>query len=57
MRVGTEAYLAQITYLEILRVGVGLRRSPAAFRQLKRVREVLKDRGIDTETFPVLPTP
>ncbi len=57
MRVGTEAYLAQITYLEILMVGVGLRRGPAAFRQLKRVREVLKERGIDTETLPVLPTP
>jgi len=57
MRVGTEAYLAQITYLEILMVAVGLRRAPAAFRQLKRVREVLKERGIDTETHPVLPTP
>jgi len=57
MRVGTEAYLAQITYLEILMVGVGLRRGPSAFRQLKRVREVLKARGIDTETHPVLPTP
>jgi RpiR family carbohydrate utilization transcriptional regulator len=56
MRVGTEAYLAQITYLEILMVGVGLRRGPAAFRQLKRVREVLKERGTDTETLPVLPT-
>jgi RpiR family transcriptional regulator, carbohydrate utilization regulator len=57
MRVGTEAYLAQITYLEILMVGVGLRRDPSAFRQLKRVRDVLKERGIDTETHPVLPTP
>jgi RpiR family carbohydrate utilization transcriptional regulator len=56
MRVGTEAYLAQITYLEILMVGVGLRRGPAAFRQLRRVRQVLKERGIDTETHPVLPT-
>ena len=56
MRVGTEAYLAQITYLEILMVGVGLRRGPAAFRQLKRVRQVLKERGTDTETHPVLPT-
>jgi RpiR family carbohydrate utilization transcriptional regulator len=55
MRVGTEAYLAQITYLEILMVGVGLRRGPAAFRQLRRVRQVLKERGTDTETLPVLP--
>ncbi len=57
MRVGTEAYLAQIAYLEILMVGVGLRRSPAAFRKLKRVREVLKERGIETETHPVVPSP
>jgi RpiR family transcriptional regulator, carbohydrate utilization regulator len=56
MRVGTEAYLAQITYLEILMVGVGLRRSPAAFRKLRRVRQVLKERGSDTETLPVLPS-
>ena len=35
MRVGTEAYLAQLAYLEILMVGVGLRRGPPAFRQLE----------------------
>ncbi|MEP7083765.1 MAG: MurR/RpiR family transcriptional regulator [Betaproteobacteria bacterium] len=57
MRVGTEAYLAQLTYLEILMVGVGLRRGPAAFRQLKRVRQVLKERGSHTETWPVMPVP
>ena len=56
MRVGTEAYLAQLTYLEILMVGVGLRRGPSAFRQLKRVRQVLKERGSDTETHPVMPS-
>jgi RpiR family carbohydrate utilization transcriptional regulator len=56
MRVGTEAYLAQITYLEILMVGVGLRRGPAAFRQLKRVRQVLKERGSENETHPTLPS-
>jgi RpiR family transcriptional regulator, carbohydrate utilization regulator len=57
MRVGTEAYLAQVTYLEILMVGVGLRRRPAAFRQLKRVRQVLRERGFDNdETVPVMPT-
>ena len=49
MRVGTEAYLAQLTYLEILMVGVGLRRGPAAFRTLKRVRQVLKERGSESE--------
>ena len=37
MRVGTEAYLAQITYLEILMVGVGLRRGPSAFALLRRI--------------------
>jgi RpiR family carbohydrate utilization transcriptional regulator len=57
MRVGTEAYLAQLTYLEILMVGVGLRRSPAAFRKLKRVRQVLKERGSESEPHPVMPTP
>jgi RpiR family carbohydrate utilization transcriptional regulator len=56
MRVGTEAYLAQLAYLEILMVGVGLRRGPGAFRQLKRVRQVLKDRGSENEVLPVLPS-
>ena len=56
MRVGTEAYLAQLTYLEILMVGVGLRRGPAAFRKLKRVRQVLKERGSESEPHPVMPT-
>jgi len=54
MRVGTEAYLAQLTYLEILMVGVGLRRGPAAFSKLKRVRQVLKERGSDSEPHPVM---
>lgn len=49
MRVGTEAYLAQIAYLEILMVGVGLRLGPAAARQLRRVRTVLAEHGIDAE--------
>jgi len=57
MRVGTEAYLAQLTYLEILMVGVGLRRGPAAFRTLKRVRQVLKERGSEAETQPAMPVP
>jgi RpiR family carbohydrate utilization transcriptional regulator len=56
MRVGTEAYLAQLAYLEILMVGVGLRRGPGAFRQLKRVRQVLKERGSENEVLPVLPS-
>ena len=54
MRVGTEAYLAQMAYIEILMVGTGLRRGPPALRQLKRVRQVLQERGVDSETHPVL---
>lgn len=54
MRVGTEAYLAQMAYLEILMVGVGLRRGPAAIRQLRRVREVLQEHGVDAEGHAAL---
>ena len=54
MRVGTEAYLAQVAYLEILMVGTGLRRGPLALRQLKRVRDVLRERGVDSDSHPVL---
>jgi RpiR family carbohydrate utilization transcriptional regulator len=54
MRVGTEAYLAQVAYLEILMVGTGLRRGPQALRQLKRVRDVLQERGADSDSHPVL---
>ncbi len=54
MRVGTEAYLAQLAYLEILMVGTGLRRGPPALGQLKRVRQALQERGVDSETHPAL---
>ncbi len=54
MRVGTEAYLAQLAYLEILMVGTGLRRGPPALTQLKRVRDVLRERGVDSDSHPVL---
>ena len=54
MRVGTEAYLAQVAFLEILMVGTGLRRGPLALRQLKRVRDVLQERGVDSDSHPVL---
>jgi hypothetical protein len=37
-------------------VGVGLRRGPAAFRKLERVRRVLKERGSENEIHPVLPS-
>jgi RpiR family carbohydrate utilization transcriptional regulator len=54
MRVGTEAYLAQMAYLEMLMVGVGLRRGTAALDRLKRVRAVLHEHGIDSESHPAL---
>ena len=54
MRVGTEAYLAQIAYIEILMVGVGLRRGASALGHLQRVRRVLKERGVDSESHPAL---
>ena len=54
MRVGTEAYLAQIAYLEILMVGVGLRRGAAALGPLQRARNVLQQHGVDGENHPVL---
>jgi D-arabinose 5-phosphate isomerase GutQ len=53
MRVGTEAYLAQLAYLEILMVGTGLRRGPPALTQLKRIRDVLRERGVDSDSHPV----
>ncbi len=54
MRVGTEAYLAQIAYLEILMVGVGLHRGSLAVNRLNRVRKVLRERGVDSESHPAL---
>ena len=46
----------RLAYLEILMVGTGLRRGPPALRQLKRVRQVLQERGVDSETHPVAGT-
>jgi len=37
-------------------VGVGLRRGPASFRKLERVRQVLKERGSENEPHPVMPS-
>jgi len=54
MRVGTEAYLAQMAYLEILMVGVALRRGPSALDRLRRVRQVLQERGVDSDSHPAL---
>jgi RpiR family carbohydrate utilization transcriptional regulator len=53
-RVGTEAYIAGQVLLEVLMVGVGLRLGPSALERLKRVRSVLRERGVDTEVHPAL---
>ena len=54
VRVGTEAYLATQVLLEVLMVGVGLRLGPAAIERLKRVHDVLFERGVDCELHPAL---
>jgi RpiR family transcriptional regulator, carbohydrate utilization regulator len=53
-RVGTEAYLAGQILLEALMVGVGLRLGPSALAGLKRVRAVLRERGVDNDVPPAL---
>jgi RpiR family carbohydrate utilization transcriptional regulator len=54
VRVGTEACLAGLILNEILMVGVGLLLGPAAIEGLMRIREVLSERGIDTDGHPAL---
>lgn len=54
VRVGTEAYLASQVLIEVLMVGVGLRQGPAAIDRLKRVHDVLLERGVDTDVHPAL---
>jgi RpiR family carbohydrate utilization transcriptional regulator len=49
VRVSTEAYLAHMSLLEILMVGVGLRRGDAAIARLRMVHDVLTERGIDSD--------
>jgi RpiR family carbohydrate utilization transcriptional regulator len=53
-RVGTEAYLAAQVLIEVLMVGVGLRLGPSALQRLKRVRSVLRERGVDSDVHPAL---
>lgn len=48
VRVSTEAYLAHMSFLEILMVGVGLRRGDAAIARMRRFHDVLIERGIDS---------
>lgn len=54
VRVSTEAYLAHMTLLEILMVGVGLRRGSAAIERLRMFHDVLIERGIDSEQHPAM---
>jgi RpiR family transcriptional regulator, carbohydrate utilization regulator len=54
VRVGTEACLAGLILNEILMVGVGLLLGPAAIDGLTRIRDVLSERGIDTDGHPAL---
>jgi RpiR family carbohydrate utilization transcriptional regulator len=54
VRVGTEAYLAHMSMLEILMVGVGLRRGNAAIERLRMFHQVLHERGIDSEQHPAM---
>jgi RpiR family carbohydrate utilization transcriptional regulator len=53
-RVGTEAYIAGQVLLEVLMVGMGLRLGPSALQRLKRVRSVLRERGVDSDVHPAL---
>ena len=54
VRVSTEAYLAHMSLLEILMVGVGLRRGDAAIERLRMFHDVLIERGIDSEQHPAM---
>jgi DNA-binding MurR/RpiR family transcriptional regulator len=54
MHVGTDAYLAHLTVLEILTVLVAQRLGDDAIARLRGVREVLGSHGIDTRAHPLL---
>jgi len=54
MHVGTEAYLAHLTVIEILTVLVAQRLGDSAVQRLKGVREVLSTHGLDTRHHPLL---
>lgn len=47
MRVGTDAYIAQLLLVEILTVRVGLKRGTEASSRLQRVHDLLLDEGVD----------
>lgn len=54
MHVGTEAYLAHLTVIEILTVLVAQRLGDSAVQRLQGVREVLSTHGLDTRHHPLL---
>jgi len=54
MHVGTDAYLAHLTVIEILNVLVAQRRGADAVDRLRNVREVLRSHGIDLWHEPEL---
>jgi DNA-binding MurR/RpiR family transcriptional regulator len=54
MHVGTEAYLAHLTVIEVLTVLIAQRLGDAAVRRLAGVRRVLATHGLDTRHHPQL---
>src|SRR4051812_33463065 len=54
MHVGTEAYLAHLTVIEVLTVLVAQRLGDQAVDRLSSVRRVLATHGLDTRNHPVL---
>jgi DNA-binding MurR/RpiR family transcriptional regulator len=54
MHVGTEAYLAHLTVIEILTVLIAQRLGDSAVERLRNVRDVLSTHGLDTRNHPVL---
>ena len=55
MHVGTEAYLAHLTVIEVLTVLVAQQVGPQAEHRLARVRQVLTTHGLDTRPHPFVP--
>lgn len=54
MHVGTEAYLAHLTVIEVLTVLIAQRLGDAAVGRLRGVRQVLATHGLDTRHHPQL---
>lgn len=54
MHVGTEAYLAHLTVIEVLTVLIAQRLGDSAVQRLGHVRDVLATHGLDTRNHPML---